>query len=159
MIAAAFLIAMAFSTVPTPLYPLYVARDGFSTFTVTIVFAVYAVGVVISLLLAGHVSDWVGRKKILIPALGLELVAAVLFLTGTSLPVLLGARFVTGLGVGMITATATAYLHELHAAHRPGASRQRFEVISTAANTGGLGAGALVAGLLSTYVVSPLRTP
>ncbi|MFI1994998.1 MFS transporter [Actinoplanes sp. NPDC020271] len=159
MIAAVFLIAMAFSTVPTPLYPLYVARDGFSTFTVTIVFAVYAVGVIISLILAGHVSDWVGRKKILIPALGLELVAAVLFLTGTSLPVLLAARFVTGLGVGLITATATAYLHELHAAHRPGASRQRFEVVSTAANTGGLGAGSLVAGLLSAYVVSPLRTP
>ncbi|BCY13484.1 putative multi-drug efflux transporter [Actinoplanes sp. L3-i22] len=159
MIAAAFLIAMAFSTVPTPLYPLYVARDGFSTFTVTVVFAVYAVGVVISLLLAGHVSDWVGRKKILIPALGLELVAAVLFLTGTSLPVLLGARFLTGLGVGMITATATAYLHELHAVHRPEASKQRFEVVSTAVNTGGLGAGSLLAGLISTYVEGPLRTP
>ncbi|WP_436528181.1 MFS transporter [Actinoplanes sp. HUAS TT8] len=159
MIAAVFLIAMAFSTVPTPLYPLYVARDGFSTFTVTVVFAVYAVGVVTSLVLAGHISDWVGRKKILIPALGFELAAAVLFLTGTSLPVLLGARFLTGLGVGLITATATAYLHELHAAHRPGASKQRFEVVSTAANTGGLGAGSLLAGLLSTYVVSPLRTP
>ena len=46
------------------------ARDGFSTFMVTIVFAVYAVGVVISLLLAGHVSDWVGRKKILHPGVG-----------------------------------------------------------------------------------------
>ncbi|GAA2709704.1 MFS transporter [Actinoplanes palleronii] len=159
MIAAAFLIAMAFSTVPTPLYPLYVARDGFSTFTVTVVFAVYAVGVVISLLLAGHVSDWVGRKKILIPALGLELAAAALFLAGTTLPVLLAARFLTGLGVGMITATATAYLHELHAAHRPGASRQRFEVVSTAANTGGLGAGSLVAGLLASFVHTPLRTP
>ncbi|BCJ41304.1 MFS transporter [Actinoplanes ianthinogenes] len=150
---------MAFSTVPTPLYPLYQARDGFSTFTGTIVFAVYAVGVVISLLLAGHVSDRTGRKRILIPALGLELAAAVLFLTGTSLPVLLAARFLTGLGVGMITATATAYLHDLHAAHRPGASRQRFEIVSTAANTGGLGFGSLLAGGIAAFAHTPLRTP
>ncbi|WP_112619507.1 MFS transporter [Micromonospora saelicesensis] len=158
-IALAFLTAMAFCTVPAPLYPLYMARDGFSTFMGTIVFAVYAVGVVISLLLAGHVSDWVGRKKILIPALALELVAAALFLGDPSLPVLLVARLVSGLGIGLITATATAYLQELHAAHRPGSSRQRFEVVSTAANIGGLGVGALVAGVLAQYVDAPLRTP
>ena len=159
LVALAFLVAMAFSTVPTPLYPLYMARDGFSTFMVTVVFAAYAVGVVISLLLAGHVSDWVGRKKILVPALALELVAAALFLTGSSLPVLLAARLITGLGVGMVTATATAHLHELHAAHRPGASGQRFEVVSTAANIGGLGVGPLIAGFLAQFVHAPLRTP
>jgi MFS family permease len=159
LIALAFVTAMAFSTVPTPLYPLYQARVGFSTFMVTIVFAVYAVGVLVSLLLAGHVSDWVGRRKILISALALELVAAALFLAEPSLPILIAARLITGLGVGMITATATAYLHELHSAHRPGASPQRFEVVSTAANIGGLGIGPLVAGLLAQYLDAPLRLP
>ncbi|MFI6873737.1 MFS transporter [Streptomyces sp. NPDC050400] len=158
-VALTFLTAMAFSTVPTPLYPLYEARDGFSTFMVTVVFAVYAVGVVVSLMLAGHVSDWVGRKRILLAALALELVAAALFLTSAALPVLLVARFVTGLGVGMLTATATAHLHELHAAHRPGASAQRFELVSTAANIGGLGVGPLVAGFLAQYLGAPLRLP
>ncbi|MFC7532257.1 MFS transporter [Actinoplanes sp. GCM10030250] len=158
-IALAFLTAMAFSTVPTPLYPLYMARDGFSTFTVTVVFAVYAAGVVVSLLLAGHISDRLGRKRVLLPALALELLAAVLFLTSASLPILLTARFLTGLGVGMITATATAYLQELHAAHRPSASRHRFEVVSTAANSGGLGLGTLIAGLLAQFSYGPLRTP
>ncbi|MER5911460.1 MFS transporter [Streptomyces sp. NPDC001982] len=158
-IAAVFVTAMAFSTVPTPLYPLYQAHDGFSTFTVTIVFAVYAVGVLVSLLLAGHVSDWVGRKKVLVAALLLELVAAVLFLAAPSLPVLLVARLVTGLGVGMLTATATAHLHDLHSAHRPGGSPQRFEIVSTAANIGGLGVGPLVAGLLAQYLGAPLRLP
>ncbi|MFD0542875.1 MFS transporter [Streptomyces mexicanus] len=159
LIAFAFLTAMAFSTVPTPLYPLYMAKDGFSTFMVTVVFATYAVGVVISLVLAGHLSDRVGRKKVLLPAIGLELVAAVLFLTSTALPVLLAARLLTGLGVGMVTATATAHLQELHTAHRPGASLQRFELVSTAANIGGLGVGPLVAGLLAQWVSGPLRTP
>ncbi|MFI7385526.1 MFS transporter [Streptomyces sp. NPDC049813] len=158
-VAAAFLVAMAFSTVPTPLYPLYEVRDGFSTFMVTVVFAVYSVGVMVSLVLAGHVSDWVGRRKILVAALALELVAAALFLSSAALPMLLVARFVTGLGVGMLTATATAHLHELHAAHRPDASAQRFEVVSTAANIGGLGLGPLVAGFLAQYVGTPLRVP
>lgn len=158
-IAAVFVTAMAFSTVPTPLYPLYQARDGFSTFTVTVVFAVYAVGVLASLLLAGHVSDWLGRKKVLTAALLLELVAAALFLAVPSLPVLLLARLVTGLGVGMLTATATAHLHDLHSAHRPDGSPRRFEIVSTAANIGGLGLGPLVAGLLAQYLGAPLRLP
>ncbi|GAB3278808.1 MFS transporter [Kineosporia babensis] len=159
LIAFAFLTAMAFSTVPTPLYPLYMARDGFSTFMVTVVFAAYAVGVVISLILAGHVSDWVGRRRVLVPALLLELLAAGLFIVSTDLTVLLIARVITGLGVGMITATATAHLAELHAAHRPGAPAQRFEMVSTAANIGGLGFGPLIAGFLAQWVNAPLRTP
>jgi MFS family permease len=158
-IAGVFVAAMAFSTVPTPLYPLYQFRDGFSTFTVTIVFAVYAVGVLASLLLAGHISDWLGRKKVTASALALELIAGALFLAAPALPVLIIARLVTGLGVGMLTATATAYLQELHSAHRPGASARRFEMVSTAANIGGLGLGPLVAGLLAQYLDAPLRLP
>jgi MFS family permease len=159
LIAAAFLAAMAFSTVPAPLYPIYQRRDGFSTFTITIIFAVYAVGVIVSLLLAGHISDWVGRKRILLPALGLEVLAAILFLVWPALPGLIVARLVTGLGVGMITATATAQLAELHAASRPEAGRGRFEVVSTAVNIGGLGVGTLIAGALAQFVTAPLRTP
>jgi predicted MFS family arabinose efflux permease len=159
LIAYAFLAAMAFTTVPAPLYSLYMAKDGFSTFMVTVVFAVYAVGVVISLLLAGHVSDWTGRKQVLVPGLVLELAAALLFLSDTSLPVLLVARLISGLGVGLITATATAQLQDLNAARRPAASGQRFELVSTAANIGGLGVGPLVSGILAQWVSGPLRTP
>ncbi len=159
LIAGVYLVALAFSTVPTPLYPLYQRADGFSAFTVTVVFAVYAIGVVVSLLLAGHVSDWIGRRRVLQAALGLEILAGVLFLAWTALPALIAARFLTGLGVGMLTATATAYLLELHRTHRPQATATRFEVVSSAANLGGLGAGTLIAGALAQFVTAPLRTP
>ena len=79
-VAFAFLAVLAFSTVPTPLYAIYQARDGFSTFLITVIFAAYAVGVVLALFLAGHVSDWLGRKRALIPALLLSLFSAGLFL-------------------------------------------------------------------------------
>jgi MFS family permease len=159
LVALAFLATMAFSTVPAPLYPLYQAEDGFSTFTITVVFAAYAVGVALSLVLAGHVSDWVGRKRALVPALVLELVAAALFLSGTGLVTLLVARFVGGLGVGVLTATATAHLQELHRRHRPGASPLRPQVVATVANIGGLGLGALVGGVLAEHLGAPLRLP
>lgn len=159
LVAFSLLTAMAFSAVPSPLYPLYQHRDHFSTFMVTVVFAVYAVGVVISLVLAGHVSDWVGRKRVLIPALALEAIAAVLFLLWPQLPVLIVARLINGISMGLITATATAHLHELHTRHRPGAAPTRFEMVSTAANIGGLGVGPLVAGFLAQYVTQPLRVP
>ena len=157
--AAAFLTVMAFSTIPTPLYVLYQQRDGFSSFVVTVVFAIYAVGVMISLLLAGHVSDWVGRRNVLVPALAIEVLAAVLFVVWPALSGLLVARFVSGLGIGMITATATAQLRDLNALSRPETGSGRFEVVSTAANLGGLGLGALISGALAEFVRSPLMVP
>jgi MFS family permease len=159
LIAIAFTVAMGFASAPAPLYPLYQRRDGLSALTITIVFAMYAVGVLASLLLAGHLSDRIGRKRILIPALGLEALAAMMFLAWPVLPGLIVARLISGLAVGLVTATATAHLHDLHAASRPGAGPGRFEVVSTAANFGGLGAGTLLAGFLAQFASAPLRTP
>jgi len=159
LVAAAFLTAMAFSAAPTPLYVLYQRRDHFSALTVSVVFASYAVGVIVSLFLAGHLSDRIGRRSVLIPALLLEIAAAQVFLFAPTLGGLIAARLLTGLGIGVITATATAHLGELHAAARPGAPRARADLASTAANLGGLGLGPLVSGLLAQFAGAPLRTP
>jgi predicted MFS family arabinose efflux permease len=150
---------MAFSAAPAPLYPLYEQRDGFSTSTVTIVFAVYAAGEVASLLAAGHISDWIGRKKVLIPALALQVVAAVILLAWPALPGLVLGRLLTGIGVGIISATATAYLHELHSVRHPGAGPGRFEIVSSVANIGGLGVSPLITGILAQLAPGPLRVP
>ncbi|GAA2904236.1 MFS transporter [Streptosporangium fragile] len=159
MIAFAFVTATAFCTVPTPLWAIYQREEGFSTFMVTVAFAAYALGVIVSLFLAGHVSDRLGRRRILLPAMLVEVVAAVVFLTSNSLGVVIVARAVSGLGIGMITATATAHLAELHATARPGGGRDRADLVAAAANMGGFAVGSLVSGLLAQYVDDPLRTP
>lgn len=159
IVSAAFVVGMAFSTIPTPLWGLYRVQEHFSTLWVTIAFAAYAVGVLISLFVAGHVSDWLGRVTILVPALALEASAAVLFAVWTSLPGLVVARVLTGLGVGMLTATATAHLAELHAAARPGSRSVRPGVVAVAANLGGLALGPLVAGILAEVAPRPLVIP
>jgi hypothetical protein len=55
-VAIAFTTVMAFTTVPSPLWSLYAQRDRFSSLTITIAFAVYALAVALSLFLAGHLS-------------------------------------------------------------------------------------------------------
>jgi MFS family permease len=159
VVAVAFLMNMGFSAVPTPLYVLYEQRDHFSTIMVTVVYAVYAIGVVVSLVLAGHVSDWVGRKRILVPALLVNVASALIFLFAPSLPGLLVARVISGISVGLTTATATAYIAELDLGifgDREPRSARRAQVVATAANLGGIGFGPLVAGLLAQYAPAPL---
>jgi MFS family permease len=145
-VALAFTTAMAFTTVPTPLWSLYAQRDRLSSLTVTIVFAVYALAVALSLFLAGHLSDWHGRRRVLMPALALEILASVVFVVWPSLPGLLLARVMSGLGVGAVTATATAWLSELR-----GADSRRAQIVATGANLGGLGLGGLISGLLAQW--------
>ncbi|WP_426503761.1 MFS transporter [Dactylosporangium sp. McL0621] len=158
-IAFAFAVSLAFTVVPTPLWALYQRHDGYSTIAVTVAFAAYAFGVIVSLFLAGHVSDWLGRRRVLLPAVLLEVAAAVLFLASTSFGVVIVARVLSGLGIGMITATATAHLSELHAKARPDAGRARGDLVATVANLGGFAFGPIVSGLLAQYVAAPLRTP
>jgi MFS family permease len=157
--AVAFLLNMAFSAVPTPLYVLYQQRDGISNFMVTVVYAVYAVGVVASLFLGGHLSDWIGRRRVFVPALLVNALSAIVFVVDPSLAGLIFARIISGISVGLTTATATSYLAELHACARPSASHRRSEVVATAANLGGIGFGPLAAGLLAQFATAPLRLP
>lgn len=159
IVAGAFFVAMAFSLVPTPLWALYQQRDGFDTFMITIVFAVYALGVVISLVFAGRLSDRFGRRSVLMPAILLEILSAVLFIAWNDLGGLIIARIVSGLGLGLLTTSATVHLLELHFVARPGESRVRADVVATAANLGGFAFGALVSGLLVRFAPLPLYTP
>ena len=157
--AFSFLALTAFSTVPSPLYALYARRDGFSSLTITLVYAVYAVGVAASLFFAGHLSDTHGRRLVLLAALGLDAASAVVFMAWPALPGLFTARVVCGLSVGITSSTATAYLSELHAACRPAHLAHRAQLVATAATLGGFGLGALAAGLLAQYVAHPLTVP
>lgn len=157
IIALAFSTELAFCAVPTPLYAIYQQRDGFPTIVLTIIFAAYAVGVMLSLYLAGHISDWLGRRRVILGSLLINLLAAILFLVGSDIAGLIGARFVSGLGIGLLTATATAHLAELGAAANH--ARGRVALVSTFANLGGIGLGPLVGGLIATWSTRPLTVP
>jgi MFS family permease len=159
VIAIAFVVSMAFCTVPTPLYPLYQQRDGFATSMITVIFAAYAVGVMASLYLAGHISDWLGRRRVILASVLVEALSAALFLVWNDPAGLIVARFISGVGVGALTATATAHLSELRAVARPAENGERANIIATVVNTGGLALGPIIGGVLAQYVVGPLLVP
>src|ERR1700758_4949111 len=87
--ALAFAVGMMGTTLPTPLYALYRQRFGFSELMVTVIFATYAAGVIASLVAFGRLSDQIGRRRMLLPALGLSALRAVCFLIADGLPLLL----------------------------------------------------------------------
>jgi MFS family permease len=157
-VAASVVCVSAFSTAPSALYGLYAQRDNLSSLTVTIVYAVYAAGIVASLLLAGHISDWYGRRVVLIPALVVGAVASAVFLIWKSLPGLIVSRFLTGIAIGVTVATATAFLTDLDVKPKASGSR-RASTVAVIANLGGLALGPLIAGLLARVSSEALTLP
>ncbi|KOU73267.1 MFS transporter [Streptomyces sp. MMG1533] len=152
---AVFAVCMAGTTLPTPLYGLYQEKFGFSELTVTVVYAVYAFGVIGVLLLAGNASDAVGRRPVLLWGLGFGAASALCFLCAAGLGWLYAGRLLSGLSAGLFTGAATAYVMEL--APYGGTSQATF--VATAANMGGLGCGPLLAGVLAQYAAWPLHLP
>jgi MFS family permease len=159
IVAAVFLTAMAYSTVPTPLYPLYEQRDGFSVSLVTVIYSSYAVGVMLSLYFAGHVSDWLGRRRMLMVAVLISIASAVMFLLFPESLGLIAARLVNGVSIGILSATATASLGELRAIARPAENGVVATSVAGAANLGGLALGPLIGGLCAEFLPDPLVLP
>jgi len=151
LLAFVFTATMLGTTLPTPLYVIYQAQWRFSAAVVTVIFAVYATGVLAALLLAGRLSDQAGRKPVLAAALGFSALSTVVFIVAPNVEVLLAARILSGLSAGLMTGTATATLTELI----PASGGRRSSLVATAANMGGLGLGPLVAGLFAQYAPKP----
>lgn len=158
-VAATYVAVQAFSTVPSPLYPVYARRDHFSALMITVVYAAYAVGVAASLVFAGHLSDVWGRRPLLSAAVLLNSLSCVVFMAAPSLCGLFVARVGCGLATGIAATTATAYLNELFASRRPAEQFRRVHVLPAAAAIGGLGLGALVTGVTAAHVSHSLTVP
>lgn len=160
IVAAAFATLMAFATLPTPLWPLYAARDHLDAVMVTVAFAVLVVGAAMTFPLLGHLSDRFGRRRIAAPALAVATAASVILAVWPQTAGLLAGRFLTGIGIGLMASTATAYLHDLHATARPDRAGSHMPaLVASAANLGGLALGPLVAGILAQWAPAPLLTP
>lgn len=151
LLAFVFAATMLGTTLPTPLYVIYQAQWHFSAAIVTVIFAMYAAGVLAALLLAGRSSDQAGRKPVLAVALGMSVLSTAVFILAPNVEVILAGRILSGLSAGLMTGTATAALTELV----PATATRRASLVATAANMGGLGLGPLIAGLFAQYAPHP----
>jgi predicted MFS family arabinose efflux permease len=100
VLASLIVALLASSAAPTPLYAIYQAEWHFTPITTTVVFGVYAIAVLASLLTFGKLSDHVGRRPVLLAAIAVHVTSLVIFATATGVPELLSARIVQGLSTG-----------------------------------------------------------
>ena len=159
VVAFAFLVVMAFATLPSPLYGIYKVRDHLSSFTITVIYAIFAAGTIAALLAETRIAARVGRRGVMLGAVAIMMVAAALLAAWTDLPVLIVGRLLTGVAAGLAAGTAITYLIELRMRADPGASMVRARTIGTSINVGALGVGPLVAGCLAEWASWPLTLP
>lgn len=143
------------SVTPSPLYQLYAERWHFSTVTLTLVYATYAFGVLVSLLLTGRVSDDVGRRPVLIAALVGLLGSTTLFALARSVAWLFAARGLQGIATGAALSAASAALLDLHPRRDPTA----VSLTNAVASATGLGVGVLVSSALVQLGHAPRLLP
>ncbi len=141
----------AAASAPTPLYVVYQKEWGFSDTTLTVIFAVYVLGLMGSLIVLGGLSDHVGRRPVLAAAVALEGVAFVLFFIAGDVTVLLVARVAQGIATGAAFSTLGATLVDMNPPSSPG----RAGLVNGVAPISGLALGALGCGALVQLAPAP----
>jgi MFS family permease len=105
--------AITFSAVagaPTPIYRIYRETLGLTPFAITFIFAIYSFTMIAAFLTIARLSDYVGRKPMILLALGLNAVTLLLFIVAESAAVLVAARAVQGVATGVALATLGAVI-------------------------------------------------
>jgi predicted MFS family arabinose efflux permease len=153
MLSVTLVFLLFASSAPSPLYVVYQSAWHFSSLTLTSVFAVYVVALLVALVCAGSLSDRVGRRPVLVSALLTQAAGMVLFALAHDVELLFAARIVQGLATGVATGAISAALLDLQPPGRPHLGA----LLSSSAPPLGLAAGALGSGLLVQYAPDPLR--
>lgn len=153
LVGAVFVLLMFAVSAPSPLYSVYQAQWRFSETTLTAVFAVYALALLVTLLFAGALSDHLGRRPVILAALIVELAALAMFITAHGVALLFLARVLQGIATGAATGALSAGLIEL----QPEGETRLAPLVNSSAPSLGLAAGALVTSVLVQYGPIPTR--
>jgi len=138
---------LAGSLAPTPLYPVYQAEWGFSALATTEIFGIYALALLGSLLVAGRLSDHIGRRPVLITATLVQAAVMLMFATANGVAALMLARVVQGIATGAALGAVGAGMLDLDKGRGP--------VANAVAPPLGTGMGGLLAGLFVHYLPAP----
>lgn len=144
-ISIAMIMILVAAGSPTPLLPIYEREWAFPAWMLTLAFGVYALALLITILVIGSLSDHVGRRPLMIGALGLELVAMLMFLYAPGVGWLIAARIVQGVATGAASSALSAAVVEL----APERYKKTGAMMAGLAPLAGLAVGSLFAGILA----------
>ena len=135
-----------------PLLPAYRITDALNQSQVPFLFAIYVAGLIPALLICGPLSDRLGRRAIIRPALITSAAGSVVLLTGVwfHFPSLLIGRLVVGISMGMVMAAGASWIKEI-APVAPQISARR----ATVALSAGFSLGPLASGLVAEFAPRP----
>jgi MFS family permease len=153
--AAVIGLALFASVTPSPLYGIYSQLWDFSPAVLTLVYGTYAFGVLTTLILAGRLSDEVGRRPVLLVALGTLLATTLIYMAAQSVVWLFVARGLQGLATGLALAAASAALLDLHPRRDPAG----VGLTNGVASAGGIGLGMLVSAVAVQTLPAPRVVP
>src|SRR6201999_2198329 len=140
------------SAAASPLSPVYQAEFRFSPATLTAVFAVYVLVLLVTLLFFGSVSDYLGRLPVIGAALVFSVAACAVFLAAHDVGALFAARALQGLATGLASGPIGAALIDLQPA-----GSQRAPLVTSSFSSLGLALGSLVTSALVQYAPAPTR--
>ncbi|SEM00166.1 Predicted arabinose efflux permease, MFS family [Variovorax sp. YR750] len=150
---AAVLFAFFFAAAaPSPLFVVFQHAWHFSSSLLTVAFAVYAIALLVSLLIAGSLSDHIGRRPVVLAALVLQAVAMGLFLLANGIGGLIAARVVQGIATGVASGALSAAVVEA----APAARKRLGAMITSVSPLAGLALGALLTGVAVKFSVQPV---
>jgi MFS family permease len=144
LVTAVIGLALFASVTPSPLYREYASLWQLTSVSVTLVYATYAVGVLIALVLAGSISDRIGRKPVLMASLSLLAVSTLLYVVASSVAWLFAARGLQGLATGTALGAASAAMLELH----PRSDAAAVGITNAVTSAGGIASGILISSIL-----------
>lgn len=148
LVLVALIVFMIGASAPSPFYPVMQERIGFSSVMMTLIFAVYALAMLVTLLFTGSLSDHLGRRPVITLGLLVLAVSMIAFWQADGVGMLITARVVQGLGAGLLLSSMSAAIVDLEPLSRPGLSA----IANSVTPLGGLAAGALIAGLVLDHV-------
>jgi hypothetical protein len=122
---------------PAPLFELFRRADRLSPGELSLLYAVYAAVVIVTLPFFGRASDRFGRRSLVVLGLSFIAIGSLVLAVAGSLLWLVGGRFLQGLGIAAMSAPATAALAELAGAQRQAAAAS---IIAVALAVGGASA-------------------
>jgi MFS family permease len=141
------------ASAPSPLYGIYQGLWQFPAITLTAIYASYALGGLGALLVTGRLPDHLGRRLLLGTGLLVEAAAMLVFVFAGDVTALFVGRILAGVGIGTAAGAVSAWLLDLTPPSDPGLG----SLVGGAAPLLGLGAGALLGGILVQYGPNPLH--